>query len=145
MPSIVGGDKVVRFDYFGVSTDWISSKSEECDSFFHGYTTNPMLCKACQRPVTEHKTYMARLEEKKQAKAKVKAELEKPLSDLRRKELIDVCGNEIDKADPEVDLGGGIKLRRSFLDLMAEIYEKDEQIRRDKLMRDQEDYHWADQ
>ena len=37
---------------------------KRCKSF-HGYTSNPGLCKACNRPTQEHPEFMEYLEDKK--------------------------------------------------------------------------------
>lgn len=52
----------------------------ECS--FSPYTSNPQLCKSCNRPVTEHTKFLQRLSDKKYAK--------------KRKEMMDLCCREID-------------------------------------------------
>ena len=83
-----------------------------CDSF-HPYTSNQQLCK-CGRPVTEHKTFMAKWNAKRD---------KEEAYELKRAKLLELSGTEIDGELPEeeiVDLGGGIKLKKSeFLKLRA--------------------------
>ena len=125
MPSITGGDQLSE-EYAPRNRVFVGFDfdPEKCDNF-HGYTSNPQLCKACQRSVTEHKTYMARLEKKK---AKVPA-----LTDAKRKELMDVCTHEIDEADPLVEFCDNLKFRKSWIDMVRELYENTE---RSNSMRD---------
>jgi hypothetical protein len=127
VPSITGGDQLSE-DY--APHLWKNGKfvgswepeekvvptaeAEKPCGFFHGYTTNPMLCRACHRPVTEHKAYMEKLKKKKKTKAQQEEEKKEKLYDLKRKELIEICQNEIDKPDELVELGG-VKMRASYL------------------------------
>jgi hypothetical protein len=72
---------------------------------------------------------MKKLDEKKKA-AKTKRQMTPMMeavsdiygvSKISRKDLIDLCCKEIDKADPLVDFGG-TKIRESIMKMMREIF-----------------------
>ena len=83
--------------------------SKECDTFVP-YTSNPQLCKACSKPVTEHKSFMARWNAERQ---KLLAAEE---YDKKRERLIELAGTDIDPEPEDIDLGGGIKIPRKEFD-----------------------------
>ena len=75
---------------------WNISKPAKCDSF-SPYTSNPLLCKACDGPVTEHVSYMKRHEEKQKAKqAKAKMPDTDADYDKKRERVLEFARTEID-------------------------------------------------
>ena len=89
-----------------------AEKNKECDSF-NGYTSNPQLCKACQRPVTEHKSFMESLQQKKYEEKRLK--------------LLELSGTEIDPPDM-IDIGLGYMMPRKQFELLREAILKEHDI-----------------
>lgn len=108
MPSAIGGDQLDE-DYaphLWKNGKFVGSQEKrECNSF-NGYTSNPLLCKACQQPATKHEAFMAKYKATKQQKKKV-------VYDLQREEFLKVCSTEIDEPDTIIDFGG-TQMRMSY-------------------------------
>jgi hypothetical protein len=115
MPSITGGDQLGE-DYAPFLYE--DEKKESCKNF-HGYTSNPQLCKGCNRPVGEHLEFMAAHKEKKENKEIVdyKKKRNKLIElyekkrnivdyEKKRNKLIELSGTEIDGPEEMIDLGG---------------------------------------
>ncbi len=84
-----------------------------CQSF-HGYTSNPQLCKGCNRPVFEHVEFMKAHNEKVTKKAAAEYE-------AKRKKLIELSGTEIDAPEEMVDIGG-VKMPISLLEKFRDAF-----------------------
>ena len=100
-------------------------KDVACKSF-QGYTSNPQLCKGCNRPVTEHVDFMKRHKEKKRQEQEKAKQAVVDYEKIREK-LLELALNEIDapvKPPPEemVDLGGGVKMPISMVEKLRDTF-----------------------
>jgi hypothetical protein len=80
---------------------------------FHPYTGNPSLCKACNGPVTEHKTFLQAFYDKKRKEEDAAAE-------QLRESVLSAAGREIDP-DEMVYITKDFSLKRSQLEALRTI------------------------
>lgn len=98
---------------------WRKPDPPACNAF-HPYTSNPLLCK-CGRPVTEHTSFMQRMNEKQES--------EQARRDRIKESVLEVLGTELipDPDDELVEVTPTLRVAKRDLKILREYFQNEKE------------------